>query len=430
MTPVKNQWYALDNSAKFYPIIMLQDRQSSFRCVARLNGEIQSDKLSDAINLILPRFSSFQVKLKRGLFWYYFEQNNEKCKVEHDDGVILRPITNYDNNKFLFRVMYYECNIVIEFFHVLCDGMGALEFMKALVYEYLRQTGKAMPDTRSIITIDSTPSFRETEDSFEANYDPIRLREVNISEVSGDSATLIKGTPTQQSGLGVLKMEIPVNNVVAIAKEYGCSITVLVGAVLLNAIYTVNYKKPILKKPLLLFIPINLRKYFNSATLRNFVLYSRAGVGVNTQPLKLEDFIVGLKEGLAKDTQHEAVQSFLNKVVRLQRAALTRLMPLFLKNIFIRYGKRLWQTNKHTAPLSNMGKIELPPEIEPYVEDLYYVMNCSREYPLACYVNSIRSHLNVVISRNIIENEIEREFVRFFTDRDVPVTVAGNYWEL
>ena len=40
----------------------------------------------------------------------------------------------------MFRVTYYKCRINLEVFHVLTDGMGGLNFLKELTYQYLRLT--------------------------------------------------------------------------------------------------------------------------------------------------------------------------------------------------------------------------------------------------------------------------------------------------
>ena len=38
----------------------------------------------------------------------------------------------------MFRVTYYKYRINLEVFHVLTDGMGGINFLKELTYQYLR----------------------------------------------------------------------------------------------------------------------------------------------------------------------------------------------------------------------------------------------------------------------------------------------------
>ena len=68
-------WYKLDNSAKVYPILISDRYTYVFRLSAILTELIDSEKLYQAITESKKRFPSFFVKLKRGFFWYYFEEN-------------------------------------------------------------------------------------------------------------------------------------------------------------------------------------------------------------------------------------------------------------------------------------------------------------------------------------------------------------------
>ena len=38
----------------------------------------------------------------------------------------------------MFRVSYYKNRINLEVFHVLTDGMGGINFLRELTYQYLR----------------------------------------------------------------------------------------------------------------------------------------------------------------------------------------------------------------------------------------------------------------------------------------------------
>lgn len=49
-----------------------------------------------------------------------------------------RYIDPHSHQLFLFRVSYFERKINLEVFHALTDGLGGMNFLKALVCEYLR----------------------------------------------------------------------------------------------------------------------------------------------------------------------------------------------------------------------------------------------------------------------------------------------------
>lgn len=49
-----------------------------------------------------------------------------------------RFIRQNKNRNYLFRVTYYKSRINLEVFHVLTDGMGGINFLRELTYQYLR----------------------------------------------------------------------------------------------------------------------------------------------------------------------------------------------------------------------------------------------------------------------------------------------------
>lgn len=94
--------------------------------------------LEQALETVLPWFELFHVRLRRGVFWYYFETNRKKPSVEREVVYPCRYLHPYSNNQYLFRAGYYNNRINLEVFHVVTDGMGASVFLKELLYQYLR----------------------------------------------------------------------------------------------------------------------------------------------------------------------------------------------------------------------------------------------------------------------------------------------------
>ena len=91
------------------------------------------------LDIMLPKMDGFNLRLRMGVFWYYFEDNpNPAPRVMQEDMGPCQYINPLLNREYLFRVLYYERRISLEVFHALTDGNGALMFLKELVYQYLR----------------------------------------------------------------------------------------------------------------------------------------------------------------------------------------------------------------------------------------------------------------------------------------------------
>ena len=75
-----------------------------------------------------------------------------------------------ENNGFMLRVLYFNHRIGVEIFHGLSDGLGALEFLKTLVYQYLLLSGKDVKDEGLILLPETIPDPLEAEDSYQKYY--------------------------------------------------------------------------------------------------------------------------------------------------------------------------------------------------------------------------------------------------------------------
>jgi hypothetical protein len=130
-------WMKVDNAGKVFHAVSNYSRSSTFRLSMYVNEEVDPYTLQQALNYTLPRFESFKVKIKNGLFWNYFTTNNNPCLIEEENSHIGQYAMKNRSN-YCFRVMYYGRRITLETFHAISDGTGASEFLKSIVYEYLR----------------------------------------------------------------------------------------------------------------------------------------------------------------------------------------------------------------------------------------------------------------------------------------------------
>lgn len=71
-------WFRLDNAGILFPGQNTNKWSNIFRVSIELKEEIDPDILKQAVKNILPRFPSFNVRMRKGLFWYYLEKNPVK----------------------------------------------------------------------------------------------------------------------------------------------------------------------------------------------------------------------------------------------------------------------------------------------------------------------------------------------------------------
>ena len=72
-------WDKLDNTANLFPVIANEDMTNVYRISVTLTEEIDRSLLQEALDRILPQFLIFRMRLRMGVFWYYFEENGKCC---------------------------------------------------------------------------------------------------------------------------------------------------------------------------------------------------------------------------------------------------------------------------------------------------------------------------------------------------------------
>ena len=184
--PRQVRWDKLDNTAHLFPSIAGESMTNVYRISVTLKEEVQVEFLQQALDMILPKFDGFNLRMRTGVFWYYFEENGKKApKVTEEAMFPCRFIRQNKNRNYLFRVTYYKSRINLEVFHVLTDGMGGINFLRELTYQYLRLVHPELAEKEGNKLSGDTSLSRE--DSFVRNY-----RSSKPSGFNKEKAYLIK----------------------------------------------------------------------------------------------------------------------------------------------------------------------------------------------------------------------------------------------
>ena len=103
---MSSKWYKIDNAGKIFPTVYSKEERSSFRLSAVLKDEVDEHLLKIALTKALQRFPTFNVKLRRGFFWYYLENNTKEPIVELDRNIFSK-ITLKSEDEYLFKFIFF-----------------------------------------------------------------------------------------------------------------------------------------------------------------------------------------------------------------------------------------------------------------------------------------------------------------------------------
>lgn len=418
-----SRWFKLDNAAKVFPSVSNKRRPNVFRIAFELTEEVDPVILQDALNKTIDRFNSLKVKLKRGVFWYYLDPNNEKMDVFEEDPYMCRRITRKENRGYLFRVLYFKNRITVEIFHSLTDGTGGTELLKAICYNYLVLKGYEL-DSENLILTDVESTYEEFQDSYLKNYDS------RIKSAPRDVKALkLKGTLYDDSWLSLIVGSADLSKTKEVAKSFNATITEFLCACLIKTAMRTPYMFDTNKKPFQMLIPVNLRKVFPSKTLRNFSLVISSGCLIEKE-LDFQDILKIVKSDFEYGLRKEYLHAQIVANVVLEKNIFMRITPLFLKSFAMKIGYRAWGDSINSLTISNLGKVDLPKSMEDYVEKVVFSNGASSTIPVNCGVVSHKNKLVISFSSAIIERDFQREFFRLLSSYGIDIIIESNELEV
>ena len=420
----QSQWMRLDNAAKIYPAARRRNWTALFRLSATLSHPVEPETLRAALARVIPRFPSFAVRLRSGLFWYYLERNPGVPPIREDGCCPCLPLRPEDNDGFLLRVLYYDCRIAVEFFHVLSDGTGGLCFLKTLLAEYLTlQYGIDVPRSGDILDCTVPPQPEELEDSF------LRYADGPSASRRESAAFRIRGWREPDGFIHLTCGVIHADVLLARAREKGVSVTQYLAAVLILAIDAVQRREvrlDRLQRPVRICLPVNLRAFFPSRTLRNFSSFVNAGIDPRLGEHSLDEALQAVHHYMGSEVTEKHLRARFTANVRSERNTLLRLMPLFLKNPVMKMAFRAAGDNTSSSTITNLGRVQLPVSMRPYVPRMELILGPLSFNPIACSAMSYDNLLYMNITRTITDPKVEREFFTRLVKLGIPVRIESN----
>jgi hypothetical protein len=399
----ENKWYRLDNAAKIYPAVTNAKRASVYRVSVELREKVNPEILQKALSRTLPRFPTFGVRMRKGLFWYFFEHNPGNASVTWERAPICRPVDLRETNGYLFRVNYYITRISLEVFHVLSDGTGAIAFLKALVYNYLSLLGVPVVADDGILDGQTWSDSGEVEDSFLKYYDQKAIR-----SRAEDKAYQRKGTRIAPQNLRLTQGILLPAELKQLAAASASTVTEYMAALLLDAIYETQLKGRGAGSRKI-SIPVNLRNHLESSTLRNFSSYVNVGLTFSAGTTTFEEILDVVRKQLRSDVSKDKLLEKIGANVSAERSPFVRFAPLFLKNIALRTAYNLYGEKLVTTTLSNIGIVSVPDSMKSHINRFDFVLGAPALNAFSCAMCTYGDSMTVSFSR-VIEEPTSNDF--------------------
>lgn len=419
----KSSWLRLDNAGVLYSAIQKAKYSAVYRFSAVMTEKVDPIALQRAVDKTMPRFPGFRVHLKKGAFWCYFEPNEEPGPfVKKDIANPCQPIRVKEDNGWLVRFFYYEHRISLEVFHAISDGGGAIIFFRTLLAVYLRELGHEIPCSDGILDVEESPRKEEIEDSY-SKYATGKVHRgawqktayPNISE------------PEPFYTLNVTMGFLPVDKLKEVAKSHNASITEYLAAVLIQAILENQHaEKRRKEKPVALAIPINLRPWFESETLRNFIITIRPCVDPSLGEYTFQEIVDYVHYFMRLNINRQQMQSAFTGNVRFTTNRFLQVIPVVLKNPVMAFSYQLVGVRPFSATYTNPGPFHVPQEMERHIQHMEVILGQATRPSPHCASISYGNTMEITFAGTGISSETERRFFTHLVKAGIPVKVESN----
>lgn len=421
----KNQipsWLKLDHAAIIYPPTTSRRIAAMFRLSVSLDHTVDKDILKAALQNTLRRIPSFGYRLRQGLFWWYFTRLDAEPEIKDDANNPMLRIDEKRNRYYLFRLRCYENRIALEVYHALADGTGGLTFLMTLTAEYLRlKCNDPIEYSDIVLNPSDAPDPEEYEDSY------IRFSRKAGAMEQSTRAYHVPGAEEDPHILNLITGKIPLDELKSTAKAYNCHITSFLCAVMIDAIQQIQEENAQKKHPIIISVPVNLRQFYPTKTLRNFSSYLFVGIDPKLGHYSFDEIVSQVSGQMSLLATEKRMNAKMTANVQMTNNIFFRAIPTFIKKPILSVGELLMGDRCCSNSLSNLGYVSLPDTLEKHIDRLNFMLGRPRAKPGSTTCVGYGNNLYITFSRKIKETDTEKYFFQKLVQLNIPVEIESNH---
>ena len=469
---MKNEkiWYELDAFAKTYSSIISEGRTTCFRLSALFSENIDLEILKNVVISLEKKYPFYNSELKKGIFWNYLQQKKAHFMIEEEKTY---PCTDIQKDNPL-RIIYFNNKLSIEIAHFLTDGKGAALFFQDLIEEYLEKKYflENIEKDKKDNLIDKTEKKKEVEiekinkiinfgkkinknekdfenKKFEKNFfektrellgndsvlknsqknEYVDLYEKYMRKVSKEttikSAFHLPMKILEKGQYHITTGEIDVESLKEESKKYGTTI----GKYLLSVYFKIlldRYSQA--KNPIVIGVPVDLRKIFEETTYRNFFINITPSMDASLGAYSLSEIITYLDNYFAlKITKKEFYKS-IYKAMNPMQNIIIKSVPYLIKRMFFPFIFDYYGERGYTTGFSNLGIFKVNKKYEKYLKGFRFLPPPSKRYKIKMGVVSDFNKVYVNFGNLTANYDIERDFFVYLRKRGIKSKIITNYF--
>ena len=380
-----------------YAKIFLYNTHETVACVPRhtirMRDKVRPDKLREAVEQALLRFPHMMLTAEPTETAFRYRRNVQPAVVLPFDGVSTRyTIGSKDTNGYLFLVGYHDKTIYMEYQHSISDGRGFEEFIRCVLFQYLKNCGFPVENDGSVRGMDTRWSPEESANGYEQLAD----REFSPDGI-WKKPEAVHAPEVQWGADGsevVTEVTFPFSQLHDYAKSIGVSPLSVLAPLMMKAF---DDKFGGTDKPVIAEIPVDLRPLLPTLTTRYFICFIDLPYFPENRDLPNDEVFRRTKAFLKDQMQRE-------QLLYRAKAAADRCESLHEADMPL--AEKMQAAQKVTTDfvledsflITNVGRFALPESCRPYVLDYGAILPCAVQ-PFALLISSYGDKMKLSVAQ-------------------------------
>ncbi|MBS6545910.1 MAG: hypothetical protein KH319_00850 [Butyricicoccus pullicaecorum] len=404
-----------------YGKIFLYNTHEICACVPRhriqMSEPVNPTHLLQAVKDALLRFPYLMVGIEATRTQYVYRLLTQDPVVLPFDGHTTRyTIGSQDTNGYLFLVGYHGNEIFMEYQHSISDGRGFEEFIRCVLFNYLRHCGYAVENDGTVRTLDTFYSVEESEDAYQ-----------HLDEHYSDAGIYQKPEALHADALSdlgdapeiVTEVTFSFRQLRTVAHEYGVSPLSILSPLFCRAFYAKFGNGS--EKPVIAQIPVDLHPYIPSITNRYFICFLDLPYEAAYEQLPLPEVFRNTKRFLEEQMNPELLLFRAKGASSACAEMHERDIPLAEKE---QAARALVHNFVHADSflITNVGQFKLPDCMHPYVLD-YGAVLPSASQPFGVLISSYGGKMKISIAQHDHDMQVCSKFIQLLGEIGVEASM-------
>ncbi len=173
-------------------------------------------------------------------------------------------------------------------------------------------------------------------------------------------------------------------------------------------------------------VPVNLRPLYNSKSMRNFFLTVEPSIDPRLGSYSFDEILNIVHHFMRVEVNQKYINQQISRNIKGEINPITRIFPLWLKNIVLSIVYSVKGENLTSGGLSNLGLVKLPDSMKNLIDEFLFVPPPSTGMKVKCGIISYNDYAYISFGSLVKEKDLEMHFFRALRKMGVKSFIVSN----